>query len=251
MPVSVVPQHVAVIMDGNGRWAQQRNMPRSAGHAKGSSGVRALVEHSAKLGVKYLTLFAFSTENWLRPKDEVSALMKLFIQYLGREMKGLSNAGVKFKVIGNLDALGLDLRGQIRIAEDATRDNQGITLCVAANYGGRWDIVQAVKKLVADKSAKSLQELTELDFARHLSTTGLPDVDLLIRTGGEQRVSNFLLWQTAYAELYFTNTLWPDFDKEELVKSFDWYSNRMRRFGLTSDQVIGINPNELINTCQR
>lgn len=226
-------------MDGNGRWAQQRLMPRTVGHAKGAAGVRALVEHSAKLGIKCLTLFAFSTENWQRPEDEVSSLMGLFVQYLEKEMKGLSDAGVKFKVIGDPDGFGPDISERIRVAEEATKDNQGISLCVAANYGGRWDIVQAVKKLAAGRSLEAVEGLTEQDFAESLSTAGLPDVDLLIRTGGERRVSNFLLWQVAYAELHFTDVLWPDFDKEELLKSVEWYATRKRRFGLTGEQMIG------------
>ncbi len=236
--MSKVPQHVAIIMDGNGRWAQQRLMPRTVGHAKGAAGVRALVEHSVKLGIKYLTLFAFSTENWQRPKDEVSTLMGLFVQYLEKEMKGLRDAGVKFKVIGDLDGFGPDLRERIRVAEEVTKDNQGISLCVAANYGGRWDIVQAVKKLAAGRSLEAVEALTEQDFAESLSTAGLPDVDLLIRTGGERRVSNFLLWQVAYAELHFTDVLWPDFDKEQLSKSVEWYATRKRRFGLTEEQIV-------------
>lgn len=235
-----VPQHVAIIMDGNGRWAQHRHMPRTIGHAKGAARVRTLVEHCAKLGVKYLTLFAFSTENWRRPEGEVSTLMGLFVQYLEKEVECLNDAGVKFKVIGNLDAFDFELNKKIRVTEDITKENQGITLSIAANYGGRWDIVQAVRKLIEDKSTQSTKELTEQNFAMRLSTAGLPDVDLLIRTGGEQRISNFLLWQVAYAEIYFSNTLWPDFDEIELLNSFEWYARRARRFGLTTEQVFGI-----------
>ncbi len=209
-------------------------MPRTVGHVKGAAGVSTVLEHCATLGVKYLTLFAFSTENWRRPEHEVNALMALFIQYLEKEMKGLDNADVKFKVIGNLGAFNLELIQKIRAAEDATRENQGVVLSIAASYGGRWDILQAVKKMIEDKSSKSSEELSEQNFSMHLSTAGLPDVDLLIRTGGEQRISNFLLWQVAYAEIYFTNTLWPDFDKVELLNSIEWYSRRARRFGLTT-----------------
>ncbi len=239
MPMSTVPQHVAIIMDGNGRWAQQRHMPRTVGHAKGAAGVKALVEHSAKLGVKCLTLFAFSTENWQRPEEEVSTLMGLFVQYLEKEMKGLSDAGVKFKVIGDLDGFGVDLSERIRAAEEITKKNKGITLCVAANYGGRWDIVQAFKKWATDKSAEAFEDLTEQDLAMCLSTAELPDVDLLIRTGGERRISNFLLWQVAYAELYFSDVLWPDFDRAEFDKSLEWFGGRARRFGLTGEQIAG------------
>lgn len=236
--MSKVPQHVAIIMDGNGRWAQQRRMPRTVGHAKGAAGVRALVEHSAKLGVKCLTLFAFSTENWRRPEEEVSTLMRLFVQYLEGEMKDLSAAGVRLKVIGNVDAFAPDLRQRIKDAESATAANQLITLCVAANYGGRWDILNAVKGWQNANPDASLIDLTEDALASHLSTAGLPDVDLMIRTGGERRVSNFLLWQGAYSELYFSDTLWPDFGREAFGKALDWYAQRTRRFGMTAEQAV-------------
>ncbi len=218
-------------MDGNGRWAQQRRMPRSVGHAKGAAGVRALVEHSAKSGIKYLTLFAFSTENWGRPADEVSALMGLFVQYLEKEMTALADAGVRLKVIGDVESFAPELRGRISAAQKATQDNQAITLIVAANYGGRWDIVQAAKSWQAANSDSSFDQLTQEQLNLHLSTAGVPDVDLLIRTGGERRISNFLLWQTAYAELYFSEVLWPDFDKTELDSAIQWYVSRERRFG--------------------
>ena len=233
-----VPSHVALIMDGNGRWAQQRHMPRSVGHAKGASGVRALVEHSAKLGVKCLTLFAFSTENWKRPKDEVSTLMGLFVDYLEKEMGALALAGARLRVIGDVAGFSPDLQARIREAERVTRHNQTICLAVAANYGGRWDMVQAVRAWQAENPSADASELSQEQLALHLSTAGMPDVDLLIRTGGEQRVSNFLLWQAAYAELYFTDALWPDFDEAQLDKAFSWYNQRQRRFGLTTDQVL-------------
>ncbi len=218
-------------MDGNGRWAQQRHMPRTVGHAKGAAGVRALVERSAKLGVKCLTLFAFSTENWRRPEEEVSALMHLFVQYLEGEMKDLSAAGVRLKVVGDVDAFAPDLRQSIKDVEAATANNQMITLCVAANYGGRWDILNAVKRWCSANPCAAVADLTEDILASHLSTADLPQVDLMIRTGGEQRVSNFLLWQVAYAELYFSDLLWPDFDQVELARAIDWYASRDRRFG--------------------
>jgi undecaprenyl diphosphate synthase len=237
-PFLSIPQHIAIIMDGNGRWAQARRMPRTLGHVKGAAGVKALVEHCSKLGVKYLTLFAFSTENWSRPADEVSTLMGLFVQYLEKEMTALAAAGVRFKVIGDVAGFPAELQTRIHAAETATRHNKTITLCVAANYGGQWDMVQAVKNWQAANPTSSASQLTKDHLAKHLSTAGMPDVDLLIRTGGEQRISNFLLWQAAYAELYFANTLWPDFDASELNKAVAWYGQRQRRFGLTTDQVL-------------
>jgi undecaprenyl diphosphate synthase len=227
-------------MDGNGRWAKQRHMPRTVGHAKGAAGVRALVQHSVELGVKCLTLFAFSTENWRRPDEEVSTLMRLFVQYLEGEMNDLSVAGVRLKVIGDVKVFVPELQQRIKDAESATVGNQLITLCVAANYGGRWDVLQAIKSWhVANPNAK-VSELSEDDLASHLSTAGLPEVDLMIRTGGEQRISNFLLWQSAYAELYFTETLWPDFGAEELGKAVGWYARRARRFGMTTEQLVSL-----------
>jgi undecaprenyl diphosphate synthase len=222
---------LAIIMDGNGRWAQKRHMPRTVGHAKGAAGVKASVEHCAKLGVKYLTLFAFSTENWSRPVDEVSTLMGLFVQYLEKEMGALAAAGVRLKVIGDVAGFPAELQTRIHAAEAATQHNQAITLCVAANYGGQWDVVQAVKNWQAANPTLNAGHLTQDQLAQHLSTAGMPDVDLLIRTGGEQRISNFLLWQAAYAELYFTDALWPEFDETELNKALHWYATRERRFG--------------------
>jgi undecaprenyl diphosphate synthase len=226
-----LPEHIAIIMDGNGRWAQKRHMPRTMGHAKGAAGVKALVEHCAKLGVKCLTLFAFSTENWSRPAEEVSTLMGLFVQYLEKEMAALAAAGVRLKVIGDVVSFPAELQTRIHAAEAATQHNQAITLCVAANYGGQWDMVQAVKNWQAANPALNASHLTPNQLAQHLSTADMPEVDLLIRTGGEQRISNFLLWQAAYAELYFADTLWPDFDEAELSKALRWYATRERRFG--------------------
>ena len=225
-------------MDGNGRWAQKRHMPRTVGHAKGAAGVKALVEHCAKLGVQYLTLFAFSTENWKRPADEVSTLMGLFVQYLEKEMKSLADAGVRLKVIGHVAGFAQELQQRIRAAEAATANNTVITLCVAANYGGRWDVLRAVKNWQVANPQLSVEELTEAELAQHLSTADMPEVDLLIRTGGEQRISNFLLWQSAYAELYFADSLWPEFDQAELNKALHWYATRERRFGKVTDNHI-------------
>jgi undecaprenyl diphosphate synthase len=227
----IMPQHIAIIMDGNGRWAQKRHMPRTVGHAKGAAGVKALVEHCAKSGVKYLTLFAFSTENWGRPADEVSTLMGLFVQYLEKEMGALADAGVRLKVIGDVQAFPAELQARINAAELATETNQVITLVVAANYGGRWDILQAVKSWQVANANTKLSELTQEQIEQYLSTAGMPNPDLLIRTGGEQRISNFILWQAAYAELYFSDVLWPEFNESELDKALLWFAERERRFG--------------------
>jgi undecaprenyl diphosphate synthase len=211
-------------------------MPRTVGHAKGAAGVKALVEYCAKQGIKCLTLFAFSTENWSRPADEVSTLMGLFVQYLEKEMAALAAAGVRLKVIGDVAGFPAELQTRIHAAEAATQHNQAITLCVAANYGGQWDMVQAVKNWQVANPTLNASHLTSDLLAQHLSTAGMPAVDLLIRTGGEQRISNFLLWQAAYAELYFFDTLWPDFDEIELNKALHWYATRERRFGQVQTQ---------------
>jgi undecaprenyl diphosphate synthase len=234
---SNLPKHIAIIMDGNGRWAQQRHMPRSMGHAKGAAAVKAIVEHCGKLGVQCLTLFAFSTENWQRPADEVSALIGLFVQYLEKEMKALAQAGVRLKVVGHVAGFTPELQQRIRTAEAATVHNAAITLCVAANYGGRWDVLQAVQGWQAAHPGQPVVNMTEQALSRHLSTADLPEVDLLVRTGGEQRISNFLLWQSAYAEFYFTDALWPDFDEIELNQALSVYAQRTRRFGLLNGQL--------------
>ena len=229
-----VPRHVAIIMDGNGRWAKQRHMPRTVGHAKGAAGVRDLVKACADQGVPYLTLFAFSTENWGRPSDEVTTLMGLFIQYLEKEMKAMQAEGVRLRVLGDISAFPAELQHRIEAAQNATVHNHTITLNVAANYGGRWDIVHAVQQWALANPGANAQQLSEPDLAQHLSTAGMPEVDLLIRTGGESRISNFLLWQVAYAELYFTEVLWPDFDVLQLSQAFAWFAGRERRFGAVS-----------------
>jgi undecaprenyl diphosphate synthase len=226
-----IPQHIAIIMDGNGRWAQKRHMPRTVGHAKGAAGVRDLVEFCANKGVKYLTLFAFSTENWSRPEEEVSTLMGLFLQYLEKELKNLSQAGVRLQVIGDVTGFAQELQDRIAEAVKVTASNEGIVLTVAANYGGQWDILQAVQSWQALHPQANAQELTQEELAKYLSTAHMPNPDLLIRTGGEQRISNFLLWQVAYAELYFTDVLWPEFDTEQLALALDWFQTRQRRFG--------------------
>ena len=231
-----IPQHIAIIMDGTGRWAQKRHMPRTVGHAKGAAGVRALVEFCAHKGVKYLTLFAFSTENWSRPEEEVSTLMGLFLQYLEKELKNLSQAGVRLQVIGDVTDFAQELQERIAEAVKATAANEGIVLTVAANYGGHWDIVQAVKRWQTAHPQSVARDITQEQIAKYLSTAPMPDPDLLIRTGGEQRISNFLLWQVAYAELYFTDLLWPDFDAIQLDLALKWFLTRKRRFG-----GVGIN----------
>jgi len=226
-----IPQHIAIIMDGNGRWAQKRHIPRTVGHAKGAAGVRDLVEFCAHKGVKYLTLFAFSTENWKRPEEEVSTLMSLFLQYLEKELKNLSQAGVRLQVIGDVTDFAQELQDRIEEAVKATAGNDGIVLTVAANYGGQWDIVQAVRRWQAAHPQADARGITQEHLAKYLSTSHMPDPDLLIRTGGEQRISNFLLWQVAYAELYFTDVLWPEFYTAQIELALDWYQTRQRRFG--------------------
>ena len=218
-------------MDGNGRWAQKRHMPRTVGHAKGIASVRELVEFCAHKGVKYLTLFAFSTENWSRPEEEVSTLMSLFLQYLEKEFKNLAQAGVRLQMIGDVTGFTEELQERIAEAVKATAANNVIVLTVAANYGGQWDIVHAVKRWQVAHPLADASDITQEQLAKYLSTAHMPDPDLLIRTGGEQRISNFLLWQLAYAELYFTEVLWPEFGATELGLALEWFGTRHRRFG--------------------
>lgn len=236
---SGIPRHVAIIMDGNGRWASQRLLPRTAGHAKGVQAVRRAVETCGRLGVDYLTLFAFSSENWRRPADEVSLLMRLFVQALEREVTKLQEQGVRLRVIGDLSAFEPRLQDLISQAQASTAQNDKLNLTVAANYGGRWDILQATRNmLVKDPTlAQNPGAIDEESLAAHLSMSWAPEPDLFIRTGGEQRVSNFLIWQLAYTELFFTDCYWPDFGEKELKAAFEWYSTRERRFGRTSAQV--------------
>jgi undecaprenyl diphosphate synthase len=228
---TAVPQHIAIIMDGNGRWAQKRMMPRTVGHVTGASRVKALVQACADQGIKYLTIFAFSTENWGRPEEEVSTLMSLFIKYLDKEIAAMSQQGVRLKVLGDISKFPSELQERIQKVEQQTAANTVITLNVAANYGGRWDVVQAVQRWQEANPDKVLSDLTPEDVANHHSTAGMPDPDLLIRTGGESRISNFLLWQCAYTELYFTDVLWPDFTQENLNEAVAWFMARQRRFG--------------------
>jgi len=230
-----VPRHVAIIMDGNGRWASNRMLPRIAGHRRGLEAVRATVENCAERGIEYLTLFAFSSENWRRPAEEVALLLQLFQSALTNEAERLHRNGVRLKVVGDTRRFGRKIRLLIEQAERFTADNQRLTLTIAANYGGRWDILQALTRLVAEKGQP--EKVEEAALAPYLSMSYAPEPDLFVRTGGEQRISNFLLWQLAYSELYFTETLWPDFDAQALDQAIASYRGRERRFGRTSEQV--------------
>ncbi|HLT28202.1 MAG TPA: polyprenyl diphosphate synthase [Zeimonas sp.] len=234
-----VPRHIAIIMDGNGRWATQRRLPRVAGHAKGVEAVRATVEACARRGVEYLTLFAFSSENWRRPAEEVSLLMRLFVNALEREVAQLRANGIRLRVVGELSAFEPRLRQLISEAEACTAANRRLTLTVAANYGGRWDILKAVQSMLRAQPelAADPDRIGEAALAPHLAMAYAPEPDLFIRTGGEQRISNFLLWQLAYTELYFTDTFWPDFDVVALDRAIESFRRRERRFGRTSEQV--------------
>ena len=232
-----VPEHVAIIMDGNGRWAKKRFLPRIAGHSRGVETVRKAVRYCLNHGISYLTLFAFSSENWRRPADEVSLLMQLFARALMQEVSKLETNGVRLKIVGDLTRFDPELQTMIRTAEQKTAANNKLTLTVAANYGGRWDIVQAVNRLSTEKAEKAGQ-WTEDDVAPYLSMSYAPEPDLFIRTGGEERISNFLLWQLAYTEFYFTATLWPEFDTAAFDKAIASYQKRERRFGRTSEQLV-------------
>ncbi len=233
------PRHVAIVMDGNGRWAKQRKLPRFAGHTAGVDTVKGVVRACVEEGIKVLTLFAFSSENWRRPRDEVSMLMGLFISALDQQVKKLHENNIRLRVIGDRSAFNAALQKRIRDGETLTRDNDGLVLVIAANYGGRWDIVEATRALARTVAAGALdpEEISEQQMAHHMSLKDLPEPDLFIRTGGEQRVSNFLLWDMAYTELYFTETLWPDFDRAAFDEALASYARRQRRFGRTSEQV--------------
>lgn len=234
-----VPTHLAIIMDGNGRWATRRFLPRTAGHIRGVQAVRRVVEACGRRGVKYLTLFAFSSENWRRPQEEVSLLMRLFVQTLEKEVVKLERQGVRLHVVGDLQAFEPHLRELIHAAEVRTQHNDALHLTIAANYGGRWDVLQAVRSLLRDQPqlADNPDLLQEQALAQRLTMSWAPEPDLFIRTGGEQRISNFLVWQLAYTELYFTDDFWPDFGAKQLDAAFKWYRTRERRFGRTSAQL--------------
>jgi undecaprenyl diphosphate synthase len=234
--VSSIPKHVAIIMDGNGRWATRRFLPRVAGHQRGVEAVREAVRASIERGVRYLTLFAFSSENWRRPEEEVSVLMQIFRMVLEQEVAKLHVSGVRLKIVGDLSRFDTRLRDLIRRAEARTEGNTKLTLTVCANYGGRWDIIQATQALIAARPEMA-SSFTETDLEPFLAMSHAPEPDLFIRTGGEMRISNFLIWQLAYAELFFTETFWPDFNARTLDEAIASYRNRERRFGQTSEQV--------------
>ncbi|OBV41479.1 polyprenyl diphosphate synthase [Janthinobacterium psychrotolerans] len=238
--VGCVPRHLAIIMDGNGRWATKRFLPRVAGHVKGADAVRNIVEACLDRGVEYLTLFAFSSENWRRPEEEVSMLMRLFVTMLEREVVRMHANDIRLKVVGDMSRFNAQLQQLVTDAERKTAGNSRLTVTICANYGGRWDIMQAVNKMTAEAAANGLpleHAYTEEQLAPHLAMAYAPEPDLFIRTGGEQRISNFLLWQLAYTELFFTDTFWPDFNVDSLDAAIASYQQRERRFGRTSAQL--------------
>lgn len=228
-----IPKHVAIILDGNGRWAKKRRMPRNYGHSQGSKVVEQICEDAYHLGIKYLTVYAFSTENWKRPKDEVEALMKLLKNYLDTSIKTSEKNNMRVRIIGDRTGLSDDIQKKINNLEEASKANTGLNLQVAINYGSRDEIIRAVKTLSKDldENRVALDDIDELMFSRYLDTGDIPEPDLLIRTSGEQRLSNFLLWQLAYTEFYFTDVLWPDFNKRELLMAVEYYSARNRKYG--------------------
>lgn len=228
-----LPQHVAVIMDGNGRWARKRGKPRIFGHRAGAESVKAIIDTCARLGIKAVTLYAFSTENWKRPKTEVSGLMQMLKKVLRRELDEVTASNIRFQAIGDLEGLAPDVQAELAFATEKTSQNTGLVMCVALNYGGRAEIVRASRKAAVELQAagRRAEEMTETDIARNLYTHGLPEVDLLIRTSGEMRISNFLLWQLAYSEIYVTPTLFPDFRRTEIFQAIIDYQKRDRRFG--------------------
>ncbi len=228
-----VPQHVAIILDGNGRWAKSKGMPRNYGHAQGSKNVERICEEAWRMGIKYLTVYAFSTENWNRPKSEVDALMKLLRNYMKTCLKTAEKNDMKIRVIGDIKALDEDIKNRIIELEEASKDNNGLNFTIAINYGSRDEMIRAVKCLAQDcvDGKIRVDEISDPVYESYLDTHGIPDPDLLIRTSGEQRLSNYLLWQMAYTEFYFTDVLWPDFTKEELVKAVEQYNSRDRRYG--------------------
>ena len=236
--VSAIPRHVAIIMDGNGRWASKRMMPRVTGHTEGLAAVRKIVQECRRTGVEYLTIFAFSSENWRRPPEEVGFLMKLFLKSLKAEVSRLAENDICLRVIGDLSRFDKAIQEMVHFSAEKTAGCKALTITVAANYGGRWDILQAMSRCLAANPNLKPEDVSEDLLQPHFSMAYAPEPDLFIRTGGEQRISNFLLWQLAYTELYFTDVLWPDFDEAELHKAFDWFSQRERRFGRTSAQLV-------------
>jgi undecaprenyl diphosphate synthase len=237
---SKLPVHIAIIMDGNGRWASQHGLERILGHQRGVEAVRSVIEAAAELEVKYLTLYAFSTENWERPNDEVSALMRIMVQSLNKETDMMIKNNIRMIAIGDLSRLAKDVRKRLFQTIDLTSGSTGLTLIIALSYSSRWEITEAVKEIVLEIKEEKLkpEDINNTLFEKHLKTTGIPDPDLLIRTSGELRISNFLLWQLAYSELYFTNKLWPDFGKDDLYDAIIDFQKRERRFGRTSEQIL-------------
>lgn len=234
-----LPKHIAVIMDGNGRWAKSQGKPRVFGHKAGVAAVRKTISAASRLGIKAITLFAFSSENWRRPEEEVSLLMELFITVLSKEVKRLHKNNLRLRIIGDTQRFSQRLQKKIAEAEQLTASNTGMVVNVAANYGGKWDIAQAVKKIAQDAAQGQLMsdDIDESLITSYLTMADLPEVDLMIRTSGERRISNFILWQMAYAELYFTEQYWPDFDEQSLAEAVAWFVNRERRFGCTGEQI--------------
>jgi undecaprenyl diphosphate synthase len=244
-PVARIPRHVAIIMDGNGRWAIARGKPRVFGHHRGVDAVRATLQSCGERGIEYLTLFAFSSENWRRPADEVSTLMTLFVSALRREINKLVELGVRMRVVGDVAAFDAELKALIAESEERTAANSKLKLTICANYGGRWDIAQAASRAAALKQIEGESHsavLSEADIEAQLAIAFAPEPDLLIRTGGERRISNFLLWQLAYSELYFSDLLWPDFGDEEFDRALRWFASRQRRFGMTGEQLAVVPP---------
>ncbi len=238
--INKLPSHVAIIMDGNGRWARQRGLDRVFGHQQGVASLREVIEAAAGLGIRYLTLYAFSTENWGRPDEEVSALMSIMVQSLSKETDTLTKNNIRLSAIGDLNRLADDVRNRLNETITITSKSTGLNLIVALSYSSRWEITEAARKISTDVRNGKLnaEKITEADFEKYLTTSGVPDPELMIRTSGELRISNFLLWQLAYAELYFTEILWPDFGKEQFYNAIIDYQKRERRFGKTSEQVL-------------
>ena len=244
--INPTPRHVAIIMDGNGRWAQNRGLPRHAGHKAGVDAVRSSVEQCVSRGIEVLTLFAFSSENWRRPKREIGFLMDLFLTALQREVRRLNRNSVRLRIIGDRSAFPEKLQRKIHEAESRTSSNSALTLQIAANYGGRWDVTQATRRIALAVARGEIdpEAITEETMSDALSFPELPEPDLFIRTGGEKRLSNFVLWQAAYSELYFTDTLWPDFDAAAFQRALASFASRQRRFGRTGEQVTGLEEDE-------
>lgn len=242
--MDAIPRHVAIIMDGNGRWAKQRLMVRSEGHSEGVNSVNRITRFASDIGVDFLTLYAFSTENWNRPQEEVDTLMHLIGWTILRETPELKANNVHIRLLGDISRLPQEVQDNLQYGVDETRDCDGLTLCLCLSYSSRWELTEAMRNIAREVAAGSIspENIDENTIASHLNTAGIPDPDLLIRTGGEERISNFLLWQIAYSELYFTPTLWPDFDTDEFVSALQSYQNRERRFGKTGDQVKSEQP---------